>query len=81
MHRSFLVIAVLFLNISSGVLAQTNHNQFESARKFYQQGLELIEARQLSQAVDSFRQALQIDPPYKSSQFNQSTPPPPHMLH
>jgi protein involved in polysaccharide export with SLBB domain len=64
MHRSFLVIAVLFLNISSGVLAQTNHNQFESARKFYQQGLELIEARQLSQAVDSFRQALQIDPEY-----------------
>ena len=64
MHRSFLVIAVLFLSISSGVLAQTNHNQFESARKFYQQGLELIEARQLSQAVDSFRQALQIDPEY-----------------
>ena len=64
MHRSLLVIAVLLLNISSGVVAQTNHSHFDSAKKLYQQGLDLIEARQLSQAVDSFRQALQIDPEY-----------------
>ena len=63
MHRSLLIIAALFL-ISSGVVAQTNHSQFDSAKKFYQQGLDLFEARQLSQAVDSFRQALQIDPEY-----------------
>ena len=64
MHRSLLVIAILFLNVSSGVVAQSNRNQFDSAKKFYQQGLDLFEARQLSQAVDSFRQALQIDPEY-----------------
>lgn len=63
MHRSLLVIAVLFL-ISSAAVAQTNRSQFDSAKKFYQQGLDLFEARQLSQAVDSFRQALQIDPEY-----------------
>ena len=62
MHRS-LLIAALFL-ISSSVVAQTNRNQLDSAKRFYQQGLDLIETRQLSQAVESFRQALQIDPEY-----------------
>lgn len=63
MHRSLLVIAALFL-ISSSVVAQTNRNQLDSAKRFYQQGLDLIETRQLSQAIESFRQALQIDPEY-----------------
>ena len=69
MHRSLLVIAALFL-ISSGVVAQTNRNQFDTldrvgnAKKFYQQGLDLMETRQLPQAVESFRQALAFDPEY-----------------
>jgi protein involved in polysaccharide export with SLBB domain len=68
MHRS-LLIAALFL-ISSSVVAQTNRNQLDTsdrignAKKFYQQGLDLIETRQLPQALESFRQALRFDPEY-----------------
>jgi len=73
MHRFLLVICVLFLSVhySHGVAAQITtkppsqtHSENLDARKFYQIGLDLMKAGQLSQAAESFRQALQFDPEY-----------------
>src|SRR5262245_42497610 len=70
MHRLFLVIGILSIVYSQSVVAQTAPpantaiDPIGSARKFYQQGLDLMEAGQLSQAVGTFRQALQFDPEY-----------------
>ncbi len=73
MHRFLLVIGVLFLSVhySHGVVAQIttkppSQTQSENldARKFYQIGLDLMKAGQLSEAAGSFRQALQFDPEY-----------------
>ena len=76
MHRLFLVIGVLSIGLyySHGVMAQTitkppqtentSTDPIGNARKFYQLGLNLMEAGQLSQAVGTFRQALQLDPEY-----------------
>lgn len=71
MFRLVLLIGVLSLSIYSPVLAQittkpanTATEASENARKFYQIGLDLMEAGQLSQAAGNFRQALQLDPEY-----------------
>lgn len=71
MFRLVLLIGVLSLSIHSPVLAQittkpanTATEASENARKFYQIGLDLMEAGQLSQAAGNFRQALQLDPEY-----------------
>lgn len=39
----------------------------ENAIRFYQQGLDLVEAGQLPEAVRSFRQALKLDPEYAAA--------------
>ena len=74
MYRLVLLIGVLSLSVySHGVVAQittkpasasTATDAIGNARKFYQIGLDLMEAGQLSQAAMSFRQALQYDPEY-----------------
>ena len=74
MYRLVLLIGVLSLSVySHGVVAQittkpasasTATDAIGNARKFYQTGLDLMEAGQLSQAAVSFRQALQYDPEY-----------------
>jgi len=74
MYRLVLLIGVLSLSVySHGVVAQittkpasanTATDAIGNARKFYQTGLDLMEAGQLSQAAMSFRQALQYDPEY-----------------
>jgi protein involved in polysaccharide export with SLBB domain len=75
MHKLLLAISVLFSSVhySQGVVAQmtakpastnTASDAIGNARKFYQLGLDLMEAGQLSQAAGNFRQALQLDPEY-----------------
>jgi protein involved in polysaccharide export with SLBB domain len=70
MHRLVLLIGVLSLSVycSHRVVAQTTTkpatDAIENARKFYQTGLDLMEAGQLPEAAGSFRQALQFDPEY-----------------
>jgi len=71
MHRLILLIGVLSLTAySHGVVAQVTtkpapaNTATDDARKFYQRGLDLMEAGQLSQAAGNFRQALQLDPEF-----------------
>ena len=71
MRRSFLLSAVLLLSphYSDRAVAQPQLNNQSSdrigtARKLYQQGLTLIDARQLSQAAENLKQALQLDPEF-----------------
>jgi len=72
MHKIVLAIGVLFFSLH-GVVAQvatkpasvnTATVAVGDARRFYQTGLDLMEAGQLSQAAGNFRQALQLDPEY-----------------
>lgn len=75
MHRALLLLIVLLLSIHPEPAAAQNtfpkaqpqsdsDSPIEAARKLHERGLALMEAGQLPQAADSFREALQFDPEF-----------------
>jgi len=68
MHRALLLLAVLLLSInhSEPAAAQNTlpNDRLETARQLYEQGLALMEVRELERAAERFQQALQFEPEF-----------------